>query len=56
MDLLVGQVRERKLGELLEGKGVEVKSDFMAQRTGNVFVEYRSRGKLSGISTTEAEY
>lgn len=35
---------------------VEVKEDFMCKTTGNVFVEYETRGKESGIATTEADY
>jgi hypothetical protein len=34
---------------------VEVKEDFTCQRTGNVGVEYSSRGKDSGIVTTRAD-
>ena len=37
-------------------KKVEVKLDFKCLETGNIFVEYYSRGKKSGLSTTEAEY
>lgn len=55
-DLEVGQIGEKALGHLLMNKKIEVKTDFKAQSTGNVFVEYRSRGKNSGISTTEADY
>lgn len=35
---------------------VEVKADRLAQRTGNIAIEYKSRGKPSGLSTTEAYY
>jgi len=55
-DLLVGQIKEQELGEVLAGKKIEVKRDLMTPRTGNVYVEFRSRGKLSGISTTEADW
>ena len=34
----------------------EVKEDFMCEHTGNVSLEYESRGKLSGISVSEADY
>ena len=54
-DLEVGQIYEEKLAILL-GKKIEVKRDFGTERTSNVFIEYQSRGKASGISTTEAEY
>lgn len=35
---------------------IEVKEDFMCEKTGNVAVEYWSRGKASGISVTVADY
>lgn len=37
-------------------KTFEVKEDFMCVDTGNVAVEYSCRGKLSGISTSEADF
>lgn len=55
-DLEVGQLHEKWLGDLLESKTIEVKRDFMASQTGNVFVEFFSRGKASGIATSEALY
>lgn len=55
-DLAVGQVYERQLAEILESQTVEVKRDFGSQRTGNIFVEYFSRGKPSGLATTQADY
>lgn len=54
-DLKVGQVAEVALAELL-GKKIEVKNDLQAHITGNVYIEYESRGRRSGISTTEAEF
>ena len=39
-----------------KGKKVEVKTDRMTHKTGNVFIEYESRGKPSGIATTDADY
>lgn len=38
------------------GKKIEVKFDRMAHKTGNIFIEYMSRGKYSGIATTQADY
>jgi hypothetical protein len=35
---------------------VEVKTDYKATRTGNLFIEYESRGKPSGLSTSKADY
>ena len=55
-DLEVGQVEERWLAQLLSGGKIEVKRDFLAHRTGNVFVEYNSRGKPSGISVSQADH
>lgn len=54
-DLAIGQTYETQLSELL-GKKIEVKRDFKALETGNIFVEYESRGKRSGIATSEAEW
>jgi len=55
-DLEVGQMKELALGVILTGSKIEVKSDAIAKKTGNVFVEYQSRGKKSGIATSEADY
>jgi len=54
-DLAIGQVYEEQLGELLNKK-VEVKRDYKCLETGNIFVEYQSRNRLSGIGTTHADY
>ena len=55
-DLALGQAEEIWLADLLRGKTVEVKRDFIASRTGNVFVEFQSRGKASGLATTRADF
>lgn len=56
-DLHIGEQAEDWAKELLGVKGkVEVKTDSMAHLTGNAFIEVYSRGKLSGISTTTADY
>lgn len=55
-DLEVGQLGEKALANILENKRVEVKTDLQAKDTGNVFVEFHSRGKPSGIATSNAEY
>ena len=55
-DLKVGQVKEQELAHILNNKTIEVKYDKQAHITGNVFVEYESRNKPSGISITEADY
>jgi len=38
------------------GFKVEVKSDRMASKTGNIYIEVYSRGQKSRISTTQADY
>ena len=55
-DLKVGAIKEKELGEIFEEKKVEVKYDLQALKTNNVYVEYESRGKKSGISITESDY
>lgn len=35
---------------------IEVKEDFTCEKTGNVGVEFRCRGRDSGVRTTEADY
>ena len=44
-DLKVGQVKEKELAEIFNSKTIEVKYDLQALQTGNVYVEYYSRGK-----------
>ena len=57
IDLRFGNGGESLALSLLNGEEkVEVKTDRMAHLTGNIAVEFRCRGKLSGISTTEADY
>tara|TARA_R110000824_G_scaffold97789_1_gene233534 strand:+ start:501 stop:860 length:360 start_codon:yes stop_codon:yes gene_type:complete len=55
-DLKFGQMSETKFHKMLSEKEIEVKSDKQSMDTGNVFIEFKSRGKLSGISTTQADY
>jgi hypothetical protein len=55
-DLKVGQVYETQLADIFANKKVEVKRDFLAAETGNIFIEYQSRGKKSGISISQADY
>lgn len=55
-DLALGQLGEGWVGKMLSSKTIEVKFDFACYRTGNFFIEYESRGKPSGISTTKADY
>jgi hypothetical protein len=55
-DLKVGQVKEKELGDIFSSSTVEVKYDLQALKTNNVYVEYFSRGKLSGISSSKSDY
>jgi hypothetical protein len=55
-DLKVGQLGEKHLSNILSNKRIEVKTDFQATDTRNIFVEYESRNKKSGISTSKAEF
>jgi hypothetical protein len=56
-DLEYGQVEgETWFHELVTNKKIEVKSDRKAESTGNVYIEYFSRGKLSGIATSQSDF
>tara|TARA_R110000803_G_scaffold205577_1_gene272352 strand:+ start:663 stop:1016 length:354 start_codon:yes stop_codon:yes gene_type:complete len=55
-DLIVGHIGEKYLNKILTKKKIEVKTDLQAGATGNIFIEYFSRGKKSGISTTESDW
>tara|TARA_R100001163_G_scaffold33968_1_gene26280 strand:- start:21532 stop:21882 length:351 start_codon:yes stop_codon:yes gene_type:complete len=55
-DLELGQVAEKQLADILSNEKIEVKRDMKASETGNIFIEYESRGKPSGIATTEARF
>lgn len=55
-DLKLGLKGESHLARILTDKKIEVKTDFKAMQTGNVFVEYESRNNPIVIATTEAEY
>ena len=47
---------ETKFHKMLSESKIEVKFDRMTRKTGNVYIEFESRGKPSGIRTTEADY
>ena len=57
IDLDFGKVGEKAVEEMLEGDGsIEVKNEReIWKRTGNIAIEIRCRGKLSGISITTAK-
>ena len=57
IDLKIGKELEDKLEGILSGRvRAEVKRDFWAKRTGNVAIEFESRGKPSGIAVTDSLY
>lgn len=51
-----GEKYENEFQKIVESKQLEVKTDKICQRTGNIFVEFESRGKDSGLATTTAVY
>ena len=57
LDLQYGQVFEKKVADMLQNSKIEVKTERdMWKLTGNIAIEFESRGKPSGIATTEADY
>ena len=55
-DLKVGQIGEELLSSILTNKKIEVKRDSWIYKSGNIAIEYESRGKPSGIAKSQAEY
>ena len=56
-DLAFGEEAEDWVKKLLSnGFKVEVKNDRLIHKTGNLFIEFESRGKPSGLSITTADY
>ena len=55
-DLKLGQGKENELAEMLTDKTIEVKYDRQAKDTGNIYIEYESRNKPSGLAKTQADY
>jgi hypothetical protein len=55
LDLKFGQECENDFLKAIEGK-VECKSDRLCIKTGNVYIETESRGKVSGIYNTDAKH
>ena len=52
-DLSYGKKHEKLVMKSMEN--FELKTDRMAHRTGNVYVEFQSRGKDSGIRTSKSD-
>jgi hypothetical protein len=56
LDLKYGQIGEESLAKILAGK-IEVKTERGTWKsTGNIAIEYMSRGKNSGLLVTEADH
>lgn len=57
IDLEYGKVFEQKVADMLQNSKIEVKTERDKwSSTGNIVVEFESRGRPSGIATTEADY
>ena len=56
MALKKAEIREKELADILGDKLIEIKTDSIWKKSGRLAVEFKSRGKPSGISTTQAEY
>lgn len=55
--LAEGEVREKRLREILTSKTIEVKADLMCRKTGNVLIEYcQGQSTISGIAVTSADF
>jgi hypothetical protein len=58
-DIQLGSSRndEDRLADVLQNKTIELKTErFQWEQTGNIFIEYESRGKPSGLAVTEADF
>lgn len=48
---------ENDLAEIMQTKKIELKTEtWQWEQTGNICIEYKNGGTLSGISSTEADY
>ena len=57
IDLKYGQVREKRVADLLGKEQVEIKTERnWWRKTGNIALEYEYIGKPSGIDKTEAKW
>ena len=56
-DLIAGVIREERVGEILQNKPIEVKTEMGKWATsGNIAIEVAFDGKKSGLAKTESEY
>lgn len=55
-DLEVGKIGEKLLHKILHSEKIEVKRDSWIYRSGNIAIEFESRGKASGIAKSTATW
>lgn len=55
-DIERGHNQQSLVMDVFEKDSFEIKSDFMAHKTGNLAIEFQCRGKDSGIRKTGADY
>tara|TARA_Y100000401_G_scaffold20585_1_gene13746 strand:+ start:334 stop:777 length:444 start_codon:yes stop_codon:yes gene_type:complete len=56
-DLILGEIREKKLAEILANKPIEVKTEMgVWQEKGNLAIEIEFDGEPSGLYKTHSEY
>lgn len=56
IDLLEGKAREDAFAYVILKARIEHKCDEKCRVTGNIFIEYRQKGRPSGISVTTADW
>lgn len=56
LDLRSGEEWEGFFQGIVESGKIECKRERLAHKTGNIFIEYRCRGKPSGLSVTGAKW
>ena len=57
LDLEYGQIREKRIENLLKGGKIEIKTErSWWRKTGNIAIEYEYRDKPSGIFKTESKW
>jgi len=57
IDLEYGQIFEQKIADIFQKSKIEVKTERDKWRsTGNIVIEFESRGKPSGIAVTQSQF
>jgi hypothetical protein len=56
-DLFLGKITEGEVADIFSNSKIEVKDETAhSKRTGNVFIEFESRGKPSGIVKSKSDF